>query len=93
MIVTVGRIEHLHRRPDWGCRICGRPWPCAAARGDLLEEFRVFPSVLALYMSAQMYDAVRDLIGGDQPLPEDLYERFLSWLGTGAERQQPDADR
>ena len=70
---------HLNDRPSWNCRVCGRPWPCPRARADLLTEFRVFPSVLMIYLSAQMYDALSDLISQGHPAPTDLYERFVSW--------------
>jgi hypothetical protein len=79
MSVTVKQTEHLSGRPDWDCRSCGRPWPCANAKADLLAEFRKFPSVLRIYMSAQMYEALNDLTSHGEPAPADLYERFLSW--------------
>jgi hypothetical protein len=79
MTTTVEGIEHVHARPGWDCRACDEPWPCANAKADLLVEFRSFPSVLAIYMSAQMYDALRDLTSHGEPPPPDLYERFLSW--------------
>ena len=74
-----GKLEHLHDRPTWDCRVCRRPWPCASAKANLLEEFRSFPSVLTVYLSGQMYDALGDLTSPGEPPPADLYERFLSW--------------
>lgn len=71
--------EHLHCRPRWDCRACALPWPCANAKADLLEEFRAFPSVLAIYMSAQMHEAMIDLTAHGEAAPPDLYERFLAW--------------
>jgi hypothetical protein len=75
--------KHLGERPLWTCRLCGDPWPCAEARRELLAEFRRFPSVLKIYMTAQMVDAVTDLGSGDGEPPRDLYARFLSWLPAG----------
>ena len=80
MTTTVREVEHLHDRPAWDCRVCRNPWPCANAKADLLEEFRSFPSVLTIYLSAQMYDALGDLTSHGEPPPPDLYERFLSWV-------------
>jgi len=71
--------EHLHGSPDWDCRACAVPWPCANAKAALLEEFHAFPSVLAIYMSAQMHEALIDLTSHGEPAPPDLYERFLAW--------------
>jgi len=42
-------------------------------------EFSRFPSVLNIYMSAQMYEALEDMTAHGQQAPPDLYERFLSW--------------
>ena len=79
MTMRVEGTEHLYRRPGWECRVCQQPWPCATAKADLLEEFRTLPSVLTIYMSAQMYDALIDLTSHGQQAPPDLYERFLGW--------------
>ena len=79
MTTTAHHNDHLNDRPDWNCRLCGQPWPCASARADLLREFRVFPTVLMIYMSAQMYDALSDTISQGRPAPLNLYERFVTW--------------
>lgn len=78
--------EHLHDRPHWRCRVCGRPWPCPEARAALLDEYRTYPSLLKIYLSAQMYDALEDLCADGHAPPLDLHERFLSWV-----RAQPSA--
>lgn len=70
--------EHLHDRPHWRCRVCAQPWPCPAAKACLLTEYRAFPSLLKIYLSAQMYDALDDCIAQGQTA-ENLYERFLAW--------------
>ena len=80
MTTTIRSVEHLHDRPDWDCRICKQPWPCANAKIDLLTEFRGFPSVLAVYLFSQMYDALGDLTSHGESPPTDLYERFISWV-------------
>ena len=80
MTTTMQRTEHSNVRPSWDCRVCGLPWPCASAKADLVREFEKFPSVLAIYMSAQMHDALSDLSDYGDPAPLDLYERFLGWV-------------
>jgi hypothetical protein len=74
------RSEHIAARPLWTCRACEHPWPCDDAKAELLHEFRHFPSVLTIYMSAQMHVAVVDLTTRYGSPPADLFERFLSWL-------------
>jgi hypothetical protein len=80
MTTTAEGAEHLHHRPDWDCRICKQPWPCDNAKAGLLAEFSTFPSVLTIYLSTQMYDAMGDFSARGLPAPPDLYERFLSWV-------------
>ena len=80
LTTTVQQTEHLHGRPTWDCRTCGGPWPCANAKTGLATEFQRFPSVLAIYMAAQMHDALLDLTACGAPPPPDLYERFLAWI-------------
>jgi hypothetical protein len=84
---TAQRGEHLAERPSWNCRTCGLPWPCANAKRELLEEFHGFPSVLGIYMSAQMFDASVDLTTPEADPPTDLYDRFVSW--TRLSRPRP----
>ena len=79
MTIAANKTEHLQEQPGWDCRACHHPWPCANAKTELLAEFGLFPSVLTIYMSAKMYDAVSDLTAHGQPFPKDMYERFLSW--------------
>ncbi|MFI1989341.1 hypothetical protein [Actinoplanes sp. NPDC020271] len=77
MTATQG-TEHLHERPNWDCHACGRPWPCPTAQARLLYEYRAFPSLLRIYLSAQMYDALQDMvIDGGKPV--NLHDRFLAW--------------
>ncbi|MEV6298661.1 hypothetical protein AB0M02_04565 [Actinoplanes sp. NPDC051861] len=49
---------------------------------SLLVEYRAFPSLLQIYLSAQMYDALDDL-RAQGTARDDLYERFLEWARTG----------
>jgi hypothetical protein len=77
-LTTTQGTEHLHERPNWNCRACSRPWPCLTAQTRLLYEYRAFPSLLRIYLSAQMYEALQDMvIEGEKPL--NLYDRFLAW--------------
>ncbi|MGK5678719.1 hypothetical protein [Actinoplanes sp. URMC 104] len=45
----------------------------------MLEEFDAFPSVLTIYMTAQMYDALDDLATISRLPSTNLFERFVSW--------------
>jgi hypothetical protein len=83
--MTSSESEHLHSRPQWNCRACGQAWPCESAKASLLEEYRAFPSLLKIYLSAQMYDALEDLTIEGEP-PPNLYERFLAWARHGPAR-------
>jgi len=71
---------HCQHPDESCCNRSGEPWPCAIAKVHLTVEFDRFPSVLAIYMAAQMHDALLDLtVHGTSP-PSDLYERFLAWI-------------
>ncbi len=80
--MVTGRQEpnHLRDRPSWDCLACGRPWPCAHAKAELLSEFQQHPSSLTIYMSSYMGEALNDLTAHGEVPPPDLYERFLSWV-------------
>ena len=80
LTTTARQIEHLNGRPSWDCQACGQAWPCANAKIDLTAEFSGFPSVLAIYMTAQMHDALLDMTAHGAAPPPDLYERFLAWI-------------
>ncbi|MEV4275405.1 hypothetical protein [Actinoplanes xinjiangensis] len=62
--------------------MCSRPWPCPEAQTRLLDEYEAYPSLLKIYLSAQMYEALDDLTVDGQSPPVDLYERFLAWTRT-----------
>jgi hypothetical protein len=80
MTTTAKTGEHIGLRPTWDCRVCAQPWPCAIAKDGLRAEFQGFPSVMSIYMSAQMFDAARDFMAEGAGPPPDLYERFLAWI-------------
>jgi hypothetical protein len=80
MTTTSKTGEHVGLRPTWDCRVCAEPWPCAIAKEGMRAEFDRFPSVMSIYMSAQMHDAARDFMAQGAGPPPDLYERFLAWL-------------
>ncbi|MEU4243389.1 hypothetical protein [Actinoplanes sp. NPDC026619] len=71
--------EHLSVRPGWQCQVCSAPWPCSTARTDLRVEYRRFPTVLRIYLAAQMCAAIDDMRCAGGPVPDDLYLRFLGW--------------
>jgi hypothetical protein len=66
-------------RPSWDCRRCAAPWPCPSARRELGEEFYRFPSVLTIYLSVLMSDALEDLRTVEEPVRPDIYRRFVLW--------------
>jgi hypothetical protein len=73
---------HLPSRPCWSCLLDGRPWPCSAARAELLLEFCGRPTELALTMVTLLGPAAAD--GLDQV---ELYRRFIVWTpGTVPDR-------
>jgi len=78
--MNTDRRGHMGTRPTWECASCGNPWPCAIAKSELRKEFRYFPSVLSIYMSAKMLDAASDFTAHGAGPPPDLYERFMSWI-------------
>ncbi|MBG0562086.1 hypothetical protein I4J89_11490 [Actinoplanes sp. NEAU-A11] len=84
-MTKAGNTEHVHVRPLWTCRVCKQAWPCDTAKTSLLTEYRAFPSLLKIYLSAQMYDALDDLTAEGKP-PPNLYERFLAWARSGWSR-------
>ena len=84
--------NHAAQRPSWDCEACLQPWPCANAKELLLNEFSGYPSVLTIYMSAQLCEAVLDLTAHGAEAPLDLFDRFMSWVhlasaGTGVPPQ------
>jgi hypothetical protein len=72
--------SHSGKRPCWDCVACARPWPCANAKELMLSEFQGFRSLLIVYMSAQMCEALLDLTAHGGEPPPDLYDRFLAWV-------------
>ena len=84
------QIDHLGVRPSWDCVACGQPWPCANAKEELLTEFRNFPSVLAIYMSAQLTEAFDDLSATSGHPPPDLYDRFIAWIHRAIQPEPAD---
>jgi hypothetical protein len=79
-------IKHLGRAPHWNCATCAKPWPCRAAKGELLREFQCFPSSIILYMSTYMVSAISDL-----SLKPDSWERFMGWIRPRRKDKTPGA--
>jgi hypothetical protein len=71
--------EHLGDRPEWDCRVCGRPWPCATAKVEMAEQYRPVPSALNVYLGSCLLAAIDDWAAGSGGPPADLFERFLGW--------------
>ncbi|WP_328459850.1 hypothetical protein OHA21_28220 [Actinoplanes sp. NBC_00393] len=74
------RTEHRYARPSWDCRRCGRPWPCARARADLVEQFDPAEIALTAYLSAVLFEALNDHVVRSVPVPSDLHDRILGWI-------------
>jgi hypothetical protein len=92
MTALASELKHLNDRPAWTCRACALPWPCAGARAHLLDEFRGYPSLLALYMSAQMAEAMYDAEAQGEAVHNDLYARFILWIRSPATATVADSD-
>ena len=69
-------IEHTADRPSWNCRACAKPWPCDPARQAMAAQFIGYPSVLRIYLAAQLADACDDI---PDVTAEELYDRFMAW--------------
>jgi hypothetical protein len=89
MTIPAERVEHVPRRPEWDCRVCGLSWPCPDSRRNLLAEFGEFPGVLAIYLTGRLRDAIHDLALNELPVPADLNDRFVDWARTDESPPQP----
>jgi hypothetical protein len=75
--------EHTPHRPDWLCRTCGQEWPCAPAKVQLGEQYAPRRRIeLALYMAAQLQDALAEL-PDPGPSRAELQTRFMAWTRIG----------
>jgi hypothetical protein len=77
--VLVPRTDHQGERPDWDCRVCGEPWPCAVAKVELAEQYQKFPHGLSVLLGSYLIEAIDDWAAGSSTVPAALYERFLGW--------------
>jgi hypothetical protein len=68
---------HIPARPTWRCTGCAEPWPCAAKRAHLVDEYIENPAELRMLMALRVADAAEDL---RQFGAEQLWNRFLGWL-------------
>jgi hypothetical protein len=80
--VLVPRTEHQGSRPEWDCKVCDEPWPCAVAKVELAEQYQRFPHGLAVFLGSCMLEAIDDWATGAGGPPADLYERFLGWTNS-----------
>lgn len=76
------RSEHVGGRPSWDCLACDHPWPCAAAKVELSEEYASDPGALALYLRSCLLAAIDDWAAGTGGSPSELYDRFLGWYSS-----------
>ena len=66
---------HTAQRPSWDCEACGRAWPCAPARAELVTQYGP-GTALAMLGWGFLEEAVRDLPSGP---PRELFDRFIGW--------------
>jgi hypothetical protein len=90
--MLVPRTEHDADRPSWDCRVCDQPWPCANAKIDLIDQYQRSRTMLILFMSSCMIEAINDLFHS-QRIPGDLHARFLDWVHTAMPQPSPDLQR
>jgi hypothetical protein len=79
VMVLVPRTLHLPERPSWDCEACGKPWPCAVAKTELMEQYGRWDLSLSLLLGLYLVDAIDDYCGGRQSLPADLHFGILGW--------------
>jgi hypothetical protein len=48
----------------------------------MTQEFADNKVSLAVYLSGQMTDSVDDYLATEEPVPPNLYDRFLGWRRT-----------
>ncbi|MBO4204871.1 flavin reductase [Micromonospora echinofusca] len=72
-------IPHTPMRPLWRCRNCWAEWPCQPARLAMLAEFRDSRTVLLIYLSSLMAEALSQLGRPEQDGKLDLHDRFIAW--------------
>jgi hypothetical protein len=70
---------HRAVRPEWSCVLCVRPWPCAQAKADLVEEYEDDGLSLYFYLAGQLWDAINDAFRHAELEPALLYDRILGW--------------
>ncbi len=87
--MLVSRTEHNAERPSWQCRVCYQPWPCADAKIDLAEQYQRSRTMLMLFMSSCMAEAIDDLRWGTGS-PAGLYDRFLGWVQPARVQKKDD---
>jgi hypothetical protein len=76
-LVTEGgavTVEHVAARPSWRCRVCRAPWPCEAAKQQLIAAYDRIG--LCMHMAERSAEAAWELPG---LTPAMAYGRFLSW--------------
>lgn len=83
-MVRGDRSSHVRARPTWVCLACGHPWPCASVKGELVLEFRRYPSSLTVYMTTYLCEALNDAPAQGETPSEDLFQRFLGWVRPSA---------
>lgn len=74
-LLTRGFVVHEPLRPAWDCGLCGLPYPCRAAREQLLVRYGLSAD-LGERAWEMLEQAVRDR--PDLTVTE-LFDRFVAW--------------
>lgn len=88
-MLTSSARAHLPQRPLWLCRTCAHPWPCGRAKLALTRSYARNPVGLAVYLCAQLHEAVADLYAIsplETPDSGTLFTRFIGWTRPGSRR-------
>lgn len=72
-------VTDIHEpNPAWGCRGCGKDWPCEEARDALLDEHKDDPGRLAIKMCKMLEYAAPVLVRAGLH-PDEMFQRFIAW--------------
>lgn len=76
---------HVPSRPLWLCKGCAARWPCPTAKVSLNREYANDGTALRVYLNVMLFTAITDLRKLNPhpgPQPEEMWARFLSWVGS-----------
>ena len=83
------RMLHTPWRPAWDCAACGEPWPCAAAKAELLAVYDIEDAELRRLLSFSFVKVVDDFRAFGVPRPAEFGERLFDWIAASIVMEQP----